>query len=31
MQNVRNKLIVGGTALILAAIGSVLDRQAAQA
>ena len=31
MQNLRNKLIVGGAVLILAAIGSVMNRQAAQA
>jgi len=31
MQNLRNKLVVGGAVLILAAIGSVMNRQPAQA
>jgi hypothetical protein len=31
MQNLRNKVIAGGAVLILATIGTVMDRQAAQA
>jgi hypothetical protein len=31
MQNFRNKLIAGGAVLVLAAIGTVLNRQAVQA
>jgi hypothetical protein len=31
MQNLRNKLTAGGAVLILAAIGTMMNRQAAQA